>query len=183
MAARRTLMLWLWIGLGVLLSAPAALYIAGGFLPRDHTARMEITVQSPPERVWGLVSDFAGTARWRDAVTRVDLLPAAQGPLRFVEVSRQGAVTFEVVSQDPPRRQVVRVVDDDQPFGGTWTWEIEPDGAGSRLAITERGFVKSPLFRVMGKLFFPPTATMDAYLRALARELGESAEPREVPAR
>lgn len=182
MAARRRLLRWLGIGLSVLVGVLAALYIVGGILPRDHTARMEIAVQSPPERVWAPISDFAGTARWRDDVTHVERLPMDGGALRFVEVSRNGTVTFEVVGQDPPSRQVVCVVDDGQPFGGTWTWTIEPDGAGSRVAIVEQGFVKSPPFRVMARLFFPPTRTIDGYLRALARELGESAVPREAPA-
>lgn len=183
MAARKRVMVWLWAVLGVLVGVPALLYAAGLLIPRDHAASMEIALASPPERVWELVSDFAGTPRWRADVTRVDILPANGGPARFVEASRNGTVTYEVVSQEPPRRQVVRVVDDGQPFGGTWTWTIEPDGAGSRVAILEQGFVKSPLFRVMAKLFFPPTKTMDAYLRALARELGESAAPYEVAAR
>ena len=74
----------------------------------------------------------------------------------------------------------MRIVDDEQPFGGTWTWEIEPAASGSRLTITENGFVKSPIFRVMGAVFFSPTATMDAYLRALAKTLGETAEPKEL---
>ena len=176
-------MRWLGIGLAAIVGLVAALYVVGAFLPRDHTARMEIAVQSPPERVWALVSDFAGTARWRDDVSRAELLSADGGPLRFVEISRSGTVTFEVVSQEPPRRQVVRIVDDDQPFGGTWTWTIEPDGAGSRVAILEEGFVKSPPLRVIARLFFPPTRTMDAYLRALARELGETATPYEVAGR
>jgi hypothetical protein len=35
----------------------------------------------------------------------------------------------------------------------------------------------------MSRLFFPPTATMKAYLRALATELGERAEPEVIRAR
>jgi uncharacterized protein YndB with AHSA1/START domain len=175
-------MMWLWVVLAVVLGLPLVGFLIGTVLPRDHVARMAITLNSPPERVWTLISDFAGAARWRTDVRTVEMRPSAQGPLRFVETSKQGAVTFELVSQEPPRRQVTRVVDEDQPFGGTWTWEIEQNGGGARVTITEAGFIKSPLFRVMGKLFFPPTATIDAYLRALAKELGETATPAEVPA-
>ena len=65
--------------------------------------------------------------------------------MRFAEQSSMGEVPFEVVSQDPPRRQVVRVIDDDQPFGGTWTWELAPNGSGTRVTLTEDGFVKSAI--------------------------------------
>ncbi|HXF96890.1 MAG TPA: SRPBCC family protein [Gemmatimonadales bacterium] len=171
-------MTWLAIlfgGIAVLLAVPL---VVGSFLPRDHVARMTISLAAPPERVWALVSDFAGAPRWRSDLQRVELQPGPGGAQRFVETTRQGTVTFEVVSQEPPRRQVVRVVDEGQPFGGTWTWEIQPEGSGARLTITEAGFVKNPIFRVMSRLFFPPTAALDRYLRALARELGENAEPR-----
>jgi hypothetical protein len=70
------------------------------------------------------------------------------------------------------------VVDDGLPFGGTWTWELAPAGGGTRLTITEAGFIRNPIFRLMSRLFFPPTGTMEKYLRALAAELGDSAEPR-----
>jgi uncharacterized protein YndB with AHSA1/START domain len=178
---RRRLMTWLMVLLGIVIGLPLLGFAIGSMLPRDHSARMRITLHSPPERVWALISDFAGTARWRSDVSRVEMQSAEPGRVRFVETSKQGTVTFELVSQEPPRKQVVRVVDQGQPFGGTWTWEVEPEGAGARLTITETGFITNPLFRVMAKLFFPPTATMNAYLLALGQELGETATPIELP--
>jgi hypothetical protein len=51
------------------------------------------------------------------------------------------------------------------------------EGNGTALSITEEGFIKNPLFRVLGKLFFSPTATLEQYLRDLAKALGEDATP------
>lgn len=170
--------MWLWIILGVVVGLPLVLVAIGSALPRDHVARMSIDLASPPDRIWALVSDVGGTARWRSDVKEVEVQPTSGNRVRFVEVSKHGRVPFEIVSQEAPRRQVVRVVDEDQPFGGTWTWTLEGRGSGTRLVITEEGFVKNPVFRVLGKLFFSPSATIEAYLRALAKELGENAEPR-----
>jgi uncharacterized protein YndB with AHSA1/START domain len=170
-------MRWVWIGLGVLLGIPALVAIVGSLLPRDHVATVAIELRAAPERVWALVSDFTGAARWRKDISKVELLPSSGGPVRFVEHGKQGKTPFQVVSQEPPRRQVVKVVDEGQPFGGTWTWELAPAAGGTRLSITEAGFVKNPIFRVMSKLFFSPSATLETYLKALAAELGESAIP------
>lgn len=167
-------MRWPWIVGGVVVGVPAALALIGTFVPRDHVARVSIVLKSSPDRVWALISDFVGTPRWRKEVSKVELVPAA-APVRFIEHSKQGKVAFEVVSQESPRRQVLRVVDDDQPFGGTWTWELVPDAGGTRLTITEAGFVKNPIFRAVGRVFFSPSATIEAYLRGLAGELGETA--------
>ena len=166
-------MLWLGIVLGVVVGVPLLAYVVGSLLPRDHVARATIELRSPPERVWAVVSDIEGTARWRAYVKKIELKREEGGRLRWVETSSHGGVTFELVSQDPPRRQVVRIADDSLPFGGTWAWEIVPDGAGSRLTIEEAGFVKNPVFRLMGKLFFSPTKTIEGYMKSLAKELGE----------
>jgi uncharacterized protein YndB with AHSA1/START domain len=147
-------------------------------LPRDHVARMSIELEAPPERVWALVSDVAATARWRPDVREVEMQQPVNGRVRFVEKTSERPLPFEIVSQGAPTRQVIRVVDDGLPFGGTWTWELTPARGGTRLTITEDGFVRNPIFRLMSRLFFPPTGTMNRYLRALAKELGDSAEPR-----
>jgi uncharacterized protein YndB with AHSA1/START domain len=165
----------------VVVGLPLLAFIVGTFVPRDHVARVAVDLQAPADRIWALVTDFAGTPKWREDVTSVRMLePGEGGAIRFAEQSSMGEVPFEVVSQDPPRRQVVRVMDDDQPFGGTWTWELTPTGSGTRVTLTEAGFVKSAIFRAMGLLFFSPEASMTAYLRSLARALGDSAEPRRV---
>lgn len=173
-------MTWLWIVLAIVIGVPLLLFAVGSFLPRDHVARMSIELNASSDKIWTLVSDLADTPRWRKDISGVTVDSAPGGPVRYVEQSSHGKVPFEIVSQDPPKGQVVRVVDDDQPFGGTWTWELIPAGAGTRVIITEAGFIKNPLFRVMSKLVFKPTNTIRSYLQALARELGELAEPREV---
>jgi len=170
-------MIWVLGILAVLVGVPVLAALVGLTLPRDHVAQMTIPLRADPARVWGLVSDVEGSARWRSDVTAVEVQPPHDGRTRFVEVGRQGRTPFELVSQSPMTEQVVRVVDDGLLFGGTWTYALAPDGAGTRLTITEAGFIRNPLFRVMSRLFFPPTRTMDGYLRALAVELGESAAP------
>jgi uncharacterized protein YndB with AHSA1/START domain len=173
-------MRWILLVLAVLVGIAVAVWIVGVFLPREHTARMAIVLGAAPDRVWTIVSDVADTARWRTDVTRVEVQSSPGEPLRFTEHSKYGAIPFQVVSQTPPERQVVRVIDDDQPFGGTWTWELFPEGSGTRLTITENGFVRNPMFRVMRATFFSPTTSLDIYLRALAKALGEGAEPRVI---
>ena len=171
-------MTWGLIAAGILIGVPLIGWLVGGLLPRDHVAQMAIDLKAPPDLVWALVSDVAGTARWRPDVREVEMRPPVDGRVRFVEQTRDRPMPFEVLSQEAPARQVIRVVDDGLPFGGTWTWELAPAGGGTRLTITEAGFIRNPIFRVMSRLFFPPTGTINGYLRALATELGDSAEPR-----
>jgi hypothetical protein len=72
---------------------------------------------------------------------------------------------------------VTRIADPEQPFGGTWTFELAPADGGTRLTITERGEVYNPIFRALGRFVFGHTATIDQYLRALGAAFGDALTP------
>jgi uncharacterized protein YndB with AHSA1/START domain len=172
---KRALVILLVIVIGV----PLIAYGVGLFVPRDHVASMTIDFEkASTAQVWKLITDFGNTPKWRSDVTGVRVSAQADGKTRFTESTSQGDVEFEVLEQSPGK-QVVKVVDDNQPFGGTWTWLVAPrPGGGTSVRITEVGFIKNPIFRTMGIIFFSPTDTMDGYLRSLAKALGENAEPK-----
>ena len=70
-----------------------------------------------------------------------------------------------------------RIADPDLPFGGTWTYEITPDGGGSRLTITEDGEIYNPLFRFMARFVFGYEGTIASYMSSLEKRLaGPAAE-------
>jgi hypothetical protein len=72
-----------------------------------------------------------------------------------------------------PGRLVTRIdAPPDAAFGGTWTYQLEPVDGGTRLTVTEDGYVSNPLFRVMMKAM-GVHRTADGYLKALGTKLGE----------
>ncbi|HSR42141.1 MAG TPA: SRPBCC family protein, partial [Longimicrobiales bacterium] len=84
-----------------------------------------------------------------------------------------GTMTIETVEAEVPTRLVTRIADEDLPFGGTWTYELEPTGDGrTRVTITEDGEVYNPVFRFMARFVFGHTATMDTYLDGLEARMG-----------
>ena len=143
----------------------------GATLPQNHSASAGITVQVPPERVFEVVSAVAQYPQWRSNVSRVEVL--SDSPVRWREHDGSDAITFQVVDSTPPARWRVRIADPDLPFGGTWTYAIEPEPAGTRVTITEDGEVYNPVFRFVSRFVIGHTATIDTYLRDLRRRLGE----------
>jgi uncharacterized protein YndB with AHSA1/START domain len=163
------MMRWTLIIAGALAAVVVLVVVVGTLLPRDHVASSSATVSAPPEDVWRAITEVAAAPQWRD-VKNVEILTANGGPLRWREVSKFGPITFEQQEAVAPRRFVSRIADTDQGFGGTWTYEIEPVANGSRVTITERGFVSNPVFRFMSRFVFGYRGAQQAYLGALGKK-------------
>ena len=73
---------------------------------------------------------------------------------------------------------MLRIVTAGSPFGGTWTYRIDPDadGGGAWLQITENGEVYNVFFRALARFVFGHAGTLEGYLRALGGKFGEPVE-------
>jgi uncharacterized protein YndB with AHSA1/START domain len=165
---------WLLITLLVLVALVVVVAAVGYLLPQDHVASRSARYPRPPEAVFDVIHDVGAAASWRPDVRRVELLPPVDGRVRFREESRSGGITMEIVEASRPTRMVTGIADPGQPFGGTWTFELTPDGNGTRLTITERGEIYNVLFRALARFVFGYTSTLDAYLEALGQKVGVS---------
>jgi uncharacterized protein YndB with AHSA1/START domain len=165
--------MWLKVTLvvvGILVGVPVLLALVGLFLPRDHVATLTVRHDAPVERVWALVSDPPGWPSWNGDLSEVKRLDDRDGRPVWRLEGKLGGFTLEIVEVEPMRRMVTRVVDE-SAFGGTWTWELEPAEAGTRLTLTEHGEVYNPIFRTLGRFVFDERATIEAWNRALASAL------------
>jgi uncharacterized protein YndB with AHSA1/START domain len=149
----------------------AAVAGIGWTLPVAHTASRQATVRVAPADVYAVISDVERYPAWWSEISGVEMLPAASGRIRFREHMSTGPVIMEVEEADAPSRFVTRIADPDQPFGGTWTFDLAPEGAGTRVTLTENGEVYNPIFRFMARFVFGHTGTIESCLRALERRL------------
>ncbi len=152
----------MWIALyvvGGLLGLVALLNLVGLALPREHVAARRAQLAKPPEHVW-------------DAMVALS-----------DEIAAREKMPIDVELDDRPRARITRIIDDKLPFGGRWYYELEPVDGGTRLTITEAGFVKLPMFRIFTTL--APNATKAKFLRELGAKLDVPAtvEPAEPSAR
>ena len=163
-------MKWIIWTVVVLVAVVGVVTIVGWLLPVKHEASRSAHFDQPPDAIYAAVSDVAGYANWFDGVSRIEMLESTNGRTRFREYMNTGPIVMEVAEAQPPGRFVTAIADPDQPFGGTWTFEIAPEPGGSRLTITERGEIYNPIFRFMAKFVFGYTSTMDGYLKSLAKK-------------
>ena len=158
----------------------AAVYGIGALRPTNHTVTRFVEFGKPPEQGWALMVDRLSQPAWRLGVTKVESAASPNGKLRWKETMSNGmVVTMEERELDPVKKLVVDIADPELPFGGTWTYQLSPTAKGSRLQITEDGFVKPPLYRFF-MIFMDPADTMTKYLTYLGRKLGETVTPQAV---
>lgn len=132
-------------GASALVCLVGVVCLVGWLLPPSHVATASATLDMTPDQVYDRVSNVGDYASWWKDYDPV--------PVKVEEAVR-------------PRRLVTRI-EPGLPFGGTWTFDIAPEGSGSRLTVTERGEVYNVLFRFVSRVFMSKTATMEKMLRAL----------------
>jgi hypothetical protein len=164
----------LYIG-GGLVALTILVTLIGMILPRDHVASTTATIEAAPNAVWHAISDVASAATWRD-LQKVEIVNPGP-PLRWKELSKFGPITYEQVESTVPTKFVSRIADTGQGFGGTWTFVLAPAGDGTKVTITENGFVSNPIFRFMSRFVFGYYGTQEAYLRALGKKFGHDVTP------
>jgi hypothetical protein len=169
--------MWLLIILGVLVLLIVAVLAIGAMLPKDHVATRMARYNQSPEKIWEAITDASAMPAWRSGLKSVERLPDRDGKPAWIEKSDMGDMPLEVTEWHPPQHLVTRIADPNLPFGGTWTFEIAPDGAGATLRITERGEIYNVFFRFMARFVFGYSSTIETYLRDLGRKFGESTTP------
>ena len=164
---------WLGVGAAVLVGLVLIVFAVGALLPRNHTAIASVELDSAAEEVWALISDIEGTAAWRPGVESVTRIDDRDGRAAYEEINEFGAIRYVVERQDPPHTLITRIIDNDD-FGGTWTYRIEPASGGCRLAITEDGEIMNLMFRFLTYFVFGYEQTMQGYLQAVSEQLSNA---------
>jgi uncharacterized membrane protein len=147
--------------------------LVGSRLPKSHTASRSLVLHKPAQEVYAVIRDFGSAPTWRGEVKRVEIETQPDGRVRFREEGKNGTVNYELVEDLPAQRMVTRITDTDLGYSGQWTYVLANENSGTRLTITEDGEVPNVFFRFMSRYVFGHTATLDAYLAALAKRLGE----------
>ena len=174
-------MKWVLIILGGIIALVALVALIGAFVPREHRATSTITLQQPPDSVWRVVRDLGGVPAWWPEIKESVRQPDKDGR----EVWRQKMSGWDVpliVIESAPARRLVTQIDTSAggAFGGTWTYELTPDsgdGRGTKISVTEAGWIGNPIFRTLSRFVFGYYGSLDGYLKALGKRFGETVEP------
>ena len=147
--------------------------LIGVFLPKNHIASRTAILPVTPEALWTVITDVEAYPSWRSELSKVEVLKNEANAKEWRETSRFGEIPFAVTEYQPHARLVTKINSDDLAFGGVWTYELAPEGAGTRLTITENGVINNPFYRFMARFIFGYSASIDGYLGSLGKKHGK----------
>ena len=175
-------MQWVIFVVGGLIVLVLGLVLVGMLLPRKHVASSTIELGKPPAEVWALIRDLGAAPGFWPEIKASVRQPDRDGREVWLQTMKNGFALPLVIEEDlPPTRMVTRIaIEGKAPFGGIWIYELAESGAGSRVKVTEDGFVDNAFFRVISKMMGHHT-TIDSYLSALGKRLGQSVKPVHAP--
>jgi Polyketide cyclase / dehydrase and lipid transport len=161
------MMRWILYGAAALAFVAILIVIVGAMLPKAHSVSRTARVALPPAALYALLTDVERYPSWRPDVTSLQRRPDRHGMPAWIEGT--GGMTIPMVFEHmEPQLLVARIDSTGLPFGGTWTYRIQPlPGNESALTITEDGEVSNVFFRFMSRFVFGHYATMDAFIRNL----------------
>lgn len=171
-------MKWVLIVIGAVLGLVALMVLIGAFMPRDHRATSTVVLRQPPDSVWKVVRDLGGVPAWWAEIKESVRLPDNNGREAWRQKASGWEVPLIVIESSPPRRLVTQIdTSAGGAFGGTWTYELTPDSGGTRISVTETGWIGNPIFRFLSRFLFGYYGTLDGYLKALGKKFGEEVRP------
>jgi hypothetical protein len=148
-----------------LLIVPGALALGiltlGLALPATREGRAEALIAAPPVDVARVILDVTAQPDWRSGVGRIET--TATG---WREVTARGeTIDFALLEATPER--IALTMRSDRGWTGEWEAILTAEGDATRIAVVERPTVPNPLFRIIARLMFDPSAFAATYLAEL----------------
>lgn len=146
----------------------AGIYGVGASLPIEHSSSLERVFTASPDRIYSLILNFKEYPSWRPNLKKIEEISSSS----WKETdSHNETLTYSFVQDRKNELVESKILDEDKPFGGSWTFELSSVPNGTKLKITENGKVFSPVFRFFSKYVFGHTATIQTYLEFMEKEI------------
>lgn len=162
------------IGLAALLAVTALIFqLIGSRMRRTHRSIVSVSFPVSRAAVWGAITDYAAMPSWWPAVKSIRFERLPDGTeLTWNKDSHGKEIPFRTGESRINEKLVRIIAKDDLPFGGTWTFDlIDSPGGGTRLTLTEDGFINVALLRPIATWFIGLDATQKDFLAHLEKHL------------
>jgi uncharacterized protein YndB with AHSA1/START domain len=152
-------------------------YIAGSRMPREHRSQMTAKFAADRASVWDALVDYDAMPHWWPAVKSVRTERLTDGTVITWNTDAHGnEVPFRTAEMAVQVKLVRVITATDQPFGGSWTFELaDTPSGGTTLTLTEEGWIQPPVYRAVAKWITGLDTTQRDFMVHLGKHLAEKA--------
>jgi hypothetical protein len=134
--------------------------------PQTYTETASADFALSPLQVWFKLQDHEAMGEWHPDIDSVRWVNDKYGlGAEYIDYFTTGdSMRLRTTEYVPFTRFVSTIVDEDLPFSGGWTFELEKIPAGTRLTITENSEIPGAFFRALYTVMKPDTSSVEKFL-------------------
>ncbi len=157
-------------------AVPLALRSTGWLHRSEHDFSETLTLDSPPEQLYGLLTDYQRLPEWFSACETVEI-QRRDGHTLWVATFANGEVASVLgMPLDPPARLTWKFSSKNRHLSGHWDFDLTPQDGGTQLSLKTSGVAHHWIYRLTSESIIDDERNIREFLDALAAESGEPPE-------
>ncbi len=125
--------------------------LVGWLSKASFSGQIAKRLEAPPEVVWEVITDIEKLPLRRGDVAHIEL--EGQNELGFAKWKEHtktgGYLLREIAEQEDTERLMVNITESNIGMTGSWLYELEKDGQGCYLTITEHSLIEQWFLRMV----------------------------------
>ena len=156
----------------VLVGLVLVVLVVGAGMNAKHVAKASRLYAAPPERVWTALLSIRQLPLDRSDLANMESVERNRVPASLDVLG--SPVRIEAPTQRPPVQLVVKTVDPNLAYSGTWTIVLAPEDNKTRVTIVEDATIRSRTLRFFVRTILGDEILLDGIFRAITRKLAEA---------
>ncbi len=157
----------------VLVGLVLVVLVAGAGMNAKHVAKASRLFAAPPERVWTALLSIRQLPYDRSDLANMES-PAEKNRIPASLEVLGSPVKIEAPIQRPPVQLVVKTVEPNLAYSGTWTIALSPEDDKTRVTIVEEATIRSRAVRFFVRTILGDDVLLEGIFRAVKRKLAEA---------
>jgi len=156
----------------VLIGLVLVVLVAGAGMNASHVTKASRLYAAPPERVWTALLSIRQLPWDRSDLTNMESPERNRVPASLDVLG--SPIRIEAPTQQPPVQLVVKTVDPNLAYSGTWTIVLSLEDDKTRVTIVEDATIRSRALRFFVRTILGDDILLDGIFRAVTRKLAEA---------
>jgi len=154
-------------------AAPLVLGLTGSLHRSEYVFSGSLTLDRPPEQVYGLLTDYERLPEWFRACEAVEIKRKDDHTL-WVGTFANGEVASVLgMAVDPPARLLWRFTSENRHVSGLWEFDLTPQAGGTQLSLKTSGVAHHWFYRLTSESIIDDEEHIREFLNALTVQSGQ----------